>query len=267
MRLLRAVLLLFVISQILFLRGASAQDSWPQHRGNSEKTGMGTWRGSVPLTVRILWRVELGSMQGASPIVDGLGNIYVAGIAALGGGHRLAKLNAAGMQQWAVSLGGSTRLRVPPAVRSDGQVVAIAEDSQWFVSVLRPETGRISAISSRFDLPPDRDEFIYRQHLTYSPPTLDRAGNIFIWHRVWQNEVDYGYNLAERTSFPIRCGPLTRTDRSRGETGSGGGSRALRRRSAVEGRTRATTRPYTARDKRRTATIVAVATTAPTTST
>jgi outer membrane protein assembly factor BamB len=156
---------------------------------------MGTWRGSVPLTVRILWRVELGSMQGASPIVDGLGNIYVAGIAALGGGHRLAKLNAAGMQQWAVSLGGSTRLRVPPAVRSDGQVVAIAEDSQWFVSVLRPETGRISAISSRFDLPPDRDEFIYRQHLTYSPPTLDRAGNIFIWHRVWQNEVDFGYNL------------------------------------------------------------------------
>lgn len=101
--------------------------SWSQYRGNARRTAFAPWaRGGEPT---ILWKVNLGPMIDASPVVASDGTIYVAGPrTTFIPIDQLIAITPDGRVAWRTMLfvaneGRVYQLRSTPAVRKDGSLV------------------------------------------------------------------------------------------------------------------------------------------------
>jgi hypothetical protein len=100
--------------------------SWSQYRGNARRTAFAAWPGARE--PQILWRLELGPMIDASPVVGPDGTIYVAGPkTSRWPMDQLVAVNQDGTAKWKTILEGY-QLRATPAVRNDGSIVAVGHN-------------------------------------------------------------------------------------------------------------------------------------------
>lgn len=87
------ILVLFCVYLCSSVAKISAQDSWPQFRGNPPLTGVAT--SAVPDTLKLLWTYEAGdSIESSAAIVDGA--VYVGSAT----GHLISVDLATGKERW-----------------------------------------------------------------------------------------------------------------------------------------------------------------------
>jgi len=84
---------------------------WPTYRGDVQRTGQSRFKG--PAAMRVKWKVNLGSVIVAAPIVDRDGTLYVIA------GNTLSAVGASGETLWSHDLAQSGHAR-KPAKSSEG---------------------------------------------------------------------------------------------------------------------------------------------------
>src|SRR5262245_41208465 len=104
---------------------------WPQYRGNARRTAFALWGKQIPPQGAITWRLDLGPMLDASPVVASDGTIYLVGPKTSWlPTDQLAAITPSGTVAWKTILVVAEeakvyRLRSTPAIRRDGSLVVV----------------------------------------------------------------------------------------------------------------------------------------------
>jgi outer membrane protein assembly factor BamB len=164
--------------------------SWDQYRGNARRTAAAPWRSAVQ--PEILWRLDLGPMVDASPVVGPDGTIYVAGAKTpVWPTDQLVAVDPGGAIRWQTILDGY-QLRATPVVRRDGSIVAVGH-SIYAERVDRDAAGNVASVRWKREARvflvgadgtvrarTDRNEFFDGPGL--SSPAYDGADGVYHWH-------------------------------------------------------------------------------------
>ena len=164
--------------------------SWAQYRGNARRTAFAPWRSSSE--PEILWKLELGPMIDASPVIGHDGTIYVAGPKTpVWPMDQLVAVNPDGTVKWQTILDGY-QLRATPAVRSDGSIVAVGHNI-YADRVERDANGNVTRVSWKREAKvflvgsdgavrarTDQNRFFDGPGL--SSPAYDGADGVYHWH-------------------------------------------------------------------------------------
>jgi outer membrane protein assembly factor BamB len=154
-RMLKALCVAVAVS-LLFGDTVSA---WSQYRGNERRTGSVFWLSTLPhpplrrstlgfqprptLRGSVAWRVELGPMIDASPVVGANGTIYVAGPRWFTLDQLIAVTRAGGVAWRSLMVDEEEqrvyRLRSTPAIRKDGSLVVVGH----YIEPATIESGRV----------------------------------------------------------------------------------------------------------------------------
>jgi PQQ-like domain len=187
--------------------------SWAQYRGNARRTGFAPWR--TALEPEILWKLPLGPMIDASPVVGTDGTIYVAGPKTpVSQMDELVAVNPDGTVKWHTILDGF-QLRATPAVHGDGSIVAVGHNA-YADRVDRDDEGNVTSVSWKretrmFLVAPDGDVRARTDQTRFfdgpglSSPAYDGADGAFEWQL-----------------YPVAGGNLRRFDSSLAMTSLGG---------------------------------------------
>jgi len=164
--------------------------SWSQYRGNARRTAFALWpRGDEPT---ILWRVDLGPMIDASPVVATDGTIYVAGPrTTFIPIDQLIAVSPDGRVVWRTMLfvaneGRVYQLRSTPAVRKDGSLAVVGH----YIEPGRIESGevrswnregRVFLLDTAGNVRARTDASSFFEGGGLASPAYDGHTNVFYW--------------------------------------------------------------------------------------
>jgi len=168
--------------------------TWPQYRGDAQKTGRATWPYPDPPRGGVYWRAEVGPMLDASPVVDTQGTIYVG---TLDPARALVALNPDGSQRWATRLPDQA-VRATPAIRGDGTLVVVANRHRRIVEdgVLErfDPLAQVHLVSPSGALLTTSREL---DGLGLASPTIDAHDNAYLWYPIQKDGIGYGFGMVK----------------------------------------------------------------------